>query len=110
MNHKPAPLSACNGTYLQGHIDITYGELTAHFGEPHSNGDGYKTDAEWRLAFEDGTVATIHNYRDGRNYRGADGLDTEDITDWHVGGDSPRALAHVRAALGLPATPSTNGA
>ena len=34
MNHKPAPWSASNGAYLQGHIDITYGELTAHFGEP----------------------------------------------------------------------------
>ena len=87
-------------TSLQGYIKTSYRDLVNCFGEPTSDGDGYKVDAEWELTFEDGTVATIYNWKDGRNYCGADGLPVEQITDWHVGGKSTRAVRLVEQAMG----------
>jgi hypothetical protein len=74
------------GTSLQGYVTTTYADLVQTFGEPTRDGDGYKVDAEWIITFADGVVATIYNYKDGRNYCGEDGLAVEDITEWHVGG------------------------
>lgn len=84
---------------LQGYIDINYAELVDVFGTENSDGDGYKVDAEWQIKFEDGTYATIYNYKDGRNYCGEDGLDVDDITDWHIGGQNERAVARVQEAV-----------
>lgn len=89
-----------NGTSLQGHVTVAYADLVTKFGPPTSNGDGYKVDAEWCLKFEDGTVATIYNYKDGKNYLGAEGDAVEAITDWHIGGRHAFAASHVKAALG----------
>lgn len=83
-----------NGTCLQGCIDISYGDITEVLGG-HQEGDGDKVDAEWILEFEDGTVATIYNWKDGKNYLGAEGLDVEEIRDWHIGGKSKDVVAYV---------------
>lgn len=99
MQFKKAPQSLINGTCLQGYIHTSYRDLVECFGEPHCDGDGYKVDAEWMLRFEDGTVATIYNWKDGKNYCGFEGLDVEDITDWHVGGNSPKAVTRVEEAV-----------
>lgn len=88
---KKADWRAVNGTSLKGYVSTDYATLVEVFGEPHSDGDGYKVDAEWMLQFSNGVVATIYNYKDGRNYCGEDGLDVEDICDWHVGGKSSMA-------------------
>jgi hypothetical protein len=80
-----------SGTSRQGYLDISYQELVAILGPPHTNGDGYKVDAEWGLKFPDGTVATIYNYKDGKNYCGPEGLPTEAIRDWHIGGHTKAA-------------------
>ena len=88
-----------NMTSLQGYINTSYDDLVACFGEPTSDGDGYKVDAEWELTFEDGTVATIYNWKDGHNYCGEDGMPVECITDWHIGGRSGRAVSHVHSAM-----------
>jgi hypothetical protein len=71
---------------LVGHIDEKYSTLVATFGEPNAPGDDYKVDAEWNLLTPDG-LATIYNYKDGKNYMGEEGLAVEDITDWHIGGN-----------------------
>lgn len=73
-------------TSLQGYIDASYEELVAVFGEPDRVCDEYKVDAEWTIRFENGVVATIYNYKDGKHYCGEEGLDVEDIRDWHIGG------------------------
>lgn len=88
------------GTCLQGHVNVSYKRLVEVFGEPHCDGDGYKVDAEWCFEFEDGTIATIYNYKDGKNYNGDMGLDVSEIRDWHVGGRENKALALVREVLG----------
>jgi len=87
-------------TCLQGYIDISYKDLVEKLGEPSENYDDYKSDAEWQLEFEDGTVATLYNYKDGRNYLGAEGLDKEEIRDWHIGGNDTRAVEKVHELLG----------
>ena len=74
-----------DGTCLQGYIDATYQELIDVFGEP-TESDGYKVDAEWLLEFEDATVATVYNWKNGLNYCGAEGTPVEYITRWNVGG------------------------
>jgi hypothetical protein len=74
-----------NGTHLQGYVITTFAKLIEIFGEP-MEGDGYKVDAEWGIEFDDGSVATIYNYKDGKNYCGDEGLDVKDISDWHIGG------------------------
>jgi len=75
------------GTCLQGYINATYQELIDVFGKP-TKSDGYKVDAEWLIEFEDGTVATVYNWKNGLNYCGADGTPVEYITRWNVGGNS----------------------
>lgn len=76
-----------NFTSLQGYIDTSYAVLCGCFGQPDLKSiDDYKSDAGWTITFADGIVATIYNWKDGRNYLGDEGLDVEDITDWHIGG------------------------
>lgn len=94
-NHNTG--ATADGTHLQGYIDISYDDLVHLFGEP-CNGDGYKVDAEWVLEWDDGTVTTIYNYKDGPNYCDEDSVyqsisDKND--DWHIGGISKLAIYHL---------------
>ena len=81
-----------NGTCLQGYINGSYYELVDAFGPPIGGTDEYKTDAEWLLILNDDVVATIYNYKSGKNYLGANGLNVEDIDRWHIGGKSSEGL------------------
>lgn len=85
--------SRANGTCLQGYVRGTYDELVSAFGAPVLDGDEYKVDAEWQLLFNDEIIVTLYNYKTGRNYLGAEGLDVEDIECWHVGGKSSHVLS-----------------
>jgi len=85
-------------THLQGRVDVGYSLLCKLFGQPF-DGDGYKCDAEWQIEFEDGTLATIHNWKNGRNYCGAEGTPTEQIWSWCVGGHDDRALELIRGMI-----------
>jgi len=87
-----------NGTSLQGYINATYKELVAVFGKP-TDGDGYKVDAQWLIEFDNGTLATIYNYKDGINYNGRSGTPKTQITEWHVGGFDKNAPLLVNEIL-----------
>ena len=88
------------GTFLQGYIKASYEQLVKTFGEPHDpNGDNYKTDVEWAFEFADGTIATLYNWKNGKNYLGAEGLELNDIYEWHVGGFSEKAVAKLLEKL-----------
>ena len=83
-----------NGTCLQGFVVTTYDNLKSLLGRSlGKSGDG-KVTAEWILEFEDGTIATIYNWKTGKTpktpYR------------WHIGGKSKRAVECVEEALQLP--------
>lgn len=83
-----------DGTHLQGEIKCSYTMIKKAFGKP-SEGDGYKTDAEWDILFDDGLVATIYNYKNGRNYLGKKGTPKTRIENWHVGGRDQGIIARV---------------
>jgi hypothetical protein len=89
-----------NGCSRQGEITANYDELCKLFGEP-TDGDGYKVDAHWGIRFEDGTIATVYNYKSGKNYNGRSGTPTEQITYWHIGGFSKAAADNVQITLDL---------
>ena len=81
------------GTGFLAYMDIGYADLVATLGAP-GQADGFKVDAEWILEFPapDRTVATIYNYKTGRNYLGPSAPATEDLRDWHIGGHDQRAV------------------
>lgn len=81
-----------NGTHLQGTINATYARLVEVFGEPNCNGDAYKVQKEWIIKFEDGTIATIYDWKEGDNHY-------TNVTDWHIGGFSDIVVTLVNAAL-----------
>ena len=89
------------GTFLQGYIKATYEQLLKAFGEPHDpDGDNYKTDVEWAFEFADGTIATLYNWKNGKNYLGeAEGLELNDIYTWNVGGFNEKALTKLKERL-----------
>mgnify|MGYP001567990550 CR=1 FL=1 len=100
------------GTGFRAYMDIGYADLVATLGEPLA-GDGYKVDAEWIVEFPGGTaefpepiLATIYNYKTGRNYLGPTAPATEDIRDWHIGGRDQRATDRVAELFGPVATVS----
>jgi len=61
-------------TSLQGYMPARYEDLVAVFGEPEGGGD--KTTVEWCLAFEDGTVATIYDWKEYETPMG--------LYHWHI--------------------------
>ena len=73
-----------SGFSFKGVLVISYDNIVELIGEPNP-GDGEKTDASWLITF-DGEPFEIYNWKDGKNYLGAEGLEVEDITNWHIGG------------------------
>jgi hypothetical protein len=98
MKYQSVPVEQANGTSLQGYIDADYDTLVGLFSEPDTS-EGYKTDAEWIIKFEDGAVATIYDYKTGKNYNGKEGLPAPRNRDWHIGGFSKLAYQHVKDTL-----------
>lgn len=98
MKIKHSDTADVNATSLQGYIDASYADLRTAFGTPNK-GDGYKVDAEWCLTFPCGTVATIYNYKDGKNYNGPSGTPKTKIRDWHIGGRGESAVRLVVQAF-----------
>ena len=88
------------GTCLQGNIDITYDKLVSIFGKETCAGDEYKVQADWMLTFDDGTVATIYDWKQGDSYNGpGQGITKEFVTDWHIGGMNEDAVSRVMDAI-----------
>lgn len=98
MNFKQA--ETLEWTSLQGTVEVDYQTLVNTFGQPQGRGDGYKVTCEWELLFEDGTVATIYDWKTSKDYRGNFyGIDAKENTDWHIGGKTKRAADLVTLAL-----------
>ena len=78
-----------DGTSLQGTLDVSFDSLRTTFGRPEKGSVDGKTDAEWYLEIVDTEgqkyVATIYNWKNGKNYLGDKGLRAEHITNWNIG-------------------------
>jgi len=83
--------SETNGFSYQGTHRTTYDDLVKTFGEPTRQGDGEKTTVEWVIKFNDGTVATIYDWKYGYT--------PKDFAEWNVGGKSHKAYVNVGFAL-----------
>ena len=96
LNLKQVPME-WSGGHLQGYIDCDYKTLKKLFGQP-SDSDGYKVDAEWTVKTPAG-IASIYNYKDGKNYCGASGTPKTKIRDWHIGGNDINVVAWIMAVV-----------
>jgi hypothetical protein len=94
MKFTQATWTEANGTSLQGYINATYDQLVARFGQPDEGGD--KTTVEWVLAFADGTIATIYDWK-------VDETPT-DMYNWHIGGKNKTAVTRVTSTFKQGAT------
>tara|TARA_B100000519_G_C14012167_1_gene329281 strand:+ start:184 stop:561 length:378 start_codon:yes stop_codon:yes gene_type:complete len=78
-----------NGTFNQGDIVIEYDKLVEVLGEP-LEGHDLKTQCEWVIEFNPKNsprqIATIYDWKLGKQYLGDEGTDKENIKYWHVGG------------------------
>ena len=99
---KRVKLSSRVGGCLNGYLDISYDKLVELLGKPNVENDGYKTDAEWCVSFDD-IPFSIYNYKDGKSYNKVDGLNVEDIRNWNIGGrDKAKAKELAEYLLNLP--------
>ena len=80
-----------NGSSYQGQVLATFEQLVETFGKPEIDEEGYKVRVEWMLQFEDGTIATIYDWKEECHYT--------DVTDWHIGGFNKTAVALVTDKL-----------
>lgn len=99
MGFTKADWSMIEGTGLVGYVTGTRREIEAVLGAPdeygESDGDG-KVTTEWLIRFDDGTVATIYDWK--RYEDGAPGMD--ELYRWHIGGREGTAVRMVGDLLG----------
>ncbi len=95
--HNDKTIDVC-GTSLVGEINVGYNKLKKVFGNP-TDSDGYKSDAEWEIEFEDGETASIYNWEDGKNYNKKNGLPKTKITNWHIGAKNDVIVNRIEALL-----------
>lgn len=92
--------TAGSGTSLMGYVDTTLETLINVFGEPQRwDDENEKVTAEWTIIFEDGTVATIYDWK--RYELGTPGMN--EMYDWHIGGENIHAVSRISVALGMAA-------
>ena len=79
-----------NMTSYKGSLTTPYGQLIQVFGEPDHGPNDLDLDkitCEWMLKFEDGTIATIYDWKTGRTPMGQ--------YEWHIGGHSSDAVDRI---------------
>lgn len=94
------------GTHKQGYAPFSYSRIVEIFGEPDHIGteEGDRCAFDWYIEFADGTVATIYDYKASSLYGDGDDAPTPEemkksFTDWHIGGQTPKAVELVLNAL-----------
>lgn len=89
--HNQDDLISISGTHLMGRIDLRFHQIAAALGDPlrlnEAQGDG-KIRIQWVIKFDDGQVATIYDWKEYNR-------ESEDVTDWHIGGRSFEVVQRV---------------
>ena len=78
------------GTSLKGYIETTYEQLESVLGEPvygPNDTDGDKITCEWVITFQDGTVATVYDWKVGET--------PMDLYSWHIGGNNNKSKDYI---------------
>jgi hypothetical protein len=88
-----------NLTSYQGKIKTTYDVLVKVFGEPEygPDEDYDKITCEWNIEFDDGTIATIYDWKTKSTPRGE--------YTWHIGGRSMASVDAVYQYYNLKTSP-----
>jgi len=84
-----------DGTSRRGVIKASFDDLQRVFGEPDIGPNQKlfdKVTCEWDLEFEDGTVATIYDWKEPET--------PFHEYDWHIGGKSFDAVERIYEAMG----------
>ena len=82
-----------NGTHAIGAVETTYDKLVKIFGKPTCGTRSAcgKVSKEWVLAFEDGTIATIYDWKEKQTPKG--------MYEWHIGGFNEKAHDYVNEVV-----------
>ena len=96
MKFETLKQDTSNGS-LMGTFDSTRRKIEEVFGAPTFTTDEEweKVTIEWVIKFEDGTVASIYDWK--RYEEGTPALDEE--YEWHIGGKSIRAAELISQAM-----------
>lgn len=81
------------GTGLRGYVDTTARQLTEVFGEPKLDATADKTNLEWNIKFDDGTIASIYDWKEDQ----VPALDKR--MEYHIGGKSEKAVQQIARYL-----------
>ena len=68
----------------KGEFFASYNSLIEALGESTGPSSDGKCQAEWSIEFEDGTLASIYDWKENKP--------VEEVTEWHIGGFSKRAV------------------
>ena len=96
-----AKMADIDGTHGQGSVVATREEMLKTFGAPTFDDleSGDKVTIEWDLTFSDGTVATIYDWKRIECGEEPWAIGLFDPFEWHIGGNSERAVDMVKASL-----------
>ena len=90
-----------SGTHRQGEIVTTREQLIKTFGAPsYCDWDsGDKITIEWEMRFNDGTIATIYDYKRIECGEEAEPIDLFEEFEWNIGGNCSEAVQKVTDLL-----------
>ena len=76
-----------------GSINCTYEYLVKVFGKETNGMSGdNKSQCSWKIKFDDGTIATIYDWKVNMVYCNGKGINKENVTKWMVGGFNQKAI------------------
>lgn len=86
-----------SGGHLVGYFNATRREIESIFGAPTytDNSESEKVTVEWVVKFEDGTYATIYDWK--RYEEGTPKMD--EVYEWHIGGNDLNSARLVSEAM-----------
>jgi len=81
-----------DGTHFQGEFSSSFQKIKSLFGDPILSVPGDKTQAEWRIQFDELVRDMNHDWKEwGTSY--------ENVENWHVGGYNRKAFDAVKSML-----------
>ena len=87
-------------TSLMGEVECSYKQLVEVFGKETNKGDDYKSQAEWHIITPKG-IATVYDWKECKKYCGKEGISKQEVTDWHIGGNTVEVVGYIKGALGI---------